>query len=89
MIEVQIDEKAIKLIYEDKIAEALKDLDREHIFWDSKELQRRTCMSWNTLQEYFFHDPSFPKTKLGGKWYFPVEETKSFLKNWLAEQPRG
>ena len=89
MVSVQIDESEVRQICQQKIAELLKDYDAEHVFWDTAELRRRTCMSWNTIQETFFFDPRFPKQKVGGKWYFPARETRAFLEQWLREQPGG
>lgn len=43
-------------------------------------------MSWNAILDAFFHDPRLIKRKMGGKWYFPVRETRVFLKIWLLEQ---
>lgn len=86
MIQVQVDENAIKELYNEKIEFHLKDLDKELVFWDSKELKRRTCMSWNTIQKYFFFEEGFPKIKLGGNWYYPADEAKAFLSNWLKER---
>lgn len=62
-----------------KIDEKLKEIDSELVFWDTKELMRRTCMCWNTIQKEFFFDKHFPKRKIGSKWYFPASETKQFL----------
>lgn len=86
MLTVQIDEEAVKQICRDRIDSLIREVDGEYVMWDSSELKKRTCMSWNTIQENFFHDHRFPKYKIGGKWYFPVAETKSFLMVWLSEQ---
>lgn len=86
VIQIQVDEKQVKQLYLEKIEELIKGVDREKVFWDSAELKRRTCMSWNTIQDTFFHDPRFKKVKIGGKWYFPAEETRKFLLLWLEEQ---
>lgn len=89
MIQVQVDEQEVRRLYLEKIEEKLKEVDAELVFWDSKELMRRTCLSWNTILDKFFYDPRFPKYKVGSKWMFPAEETKRFLLQWLSEQPRG
>lgn len=89
LLTVQIDEQEVRQLLLEKIEQKVKEIDAEMVFWDSKELMRRTCLSWNTIQEKFFHDPRFPKFKVGGKWLFPAEETKRFLLQWLHEQPRG
>lgn len=89
MIEVQIDETEVREMVKQKIAELLKEVDVEYVFWDTAELKRRTCMSWNFIQENFFFDPRFPKRKVGSKWYFPARETRAFLEQWLREQSMG
>jgi len=72
----------------EKIEEKLKEVELDLVFWDSAELKRRTCTSWNTIQDTFFHDPRFKKVKIGGKWYFPAKDTQQFLLEWLEEQRR-
>lgn len=86
MLTVQIDEAEVKQIVREKIDELVKEIDAEYVFWDAKELMRRTCMSWNFIQQQFFFDPGFPKFKVGNKWYFPARETREFLLRWLAER---
>jgi hypothetical protein len=87
MLNIQIDEQEVKQLYLEKLEEKVKEVDKELIFWDRKELLRRTCLSWNTILEKFFYDPRFPKYKVGQKWLFPAEESKKFLLKWLSEQP--
>ncbi|SDO80631.1 group-specific protein [Halobacillus aidingensis] len=86
MIQVQVDEAEIRQIYLEKIQEKLDEIDNELVFWDRKELMRRTCLSWNTILKEFFYDSRFPKHKIGSKWMFPAEQTKVFLIEWLKEQ---
>lgn len=86
IIQIQVDEEIIKEMLQAAIDKKLNELDKELVFWDSKELRRRTCLSWNTIQEHFFHDPEFPKAKIGGKWLFPAKETEEFLIAWLGER---
>lgn len=89
MLNIQIDENEVEKIYLEKLDEKIKDIDKDLVFWDTNELKRRTCLSWNTIQERFFFDPRFPKFKVGGKWMFPADETKTFLLQWINEQPKG
>lgn len=86
MLSVQIDEKVVEEIYLEEIKKRLEKVDNSMVFWDSKELKRRTCMSWNTILDNFFFEKGFPKVKVGGKWYFPAKETEEYLLNWLREQ---
>ncbi|APC48988.1 group-specific protein [Virgibacillus halodenitrificans] len=86
MLQVQVDESAVKQMYQEAIKRQLQELDQELVYWDSKELRRRTCMSWNTIQDNFFHEEDFPKVKIGGKWYFPAKEATEFLNKWLKEK---
>ncbi|WYQ41277.1 group-specific protein [Bacillus sp. FSL W7-1321] len=86
MFNVMVDENEVRELYLKKLEEKLKVVDSELVYWDSKELKRRTCMSWNTIQEKFFFHPDFPKFKVGGKWIYPAEDTKKFLLKWLQEE---
>ena len=89
MLQVQIDESVVQEQIRQRIADLVKEVDAEMVFWDAKELMRRTCMSWNFIQQQFFFDPRFPKFKVGNKWYFPARETREFLVKWLHEQRRN
>lgn len=89
MIQVQIDELEVRELYLQKLEEKLREVDKELVFWDSAELKRRTCLSWNTIQKEFFFDERFPKYKVGGKWIFPAKECQEFLLTWLKEQPKS
>jgi hypothetical protein len=86
MLEVTVNQELVRSLILEKIDEKVKSIDTDLVFWDSKELRRRTCMSWNNIQKQFFYDKRFPKYKIGTKWYFPAEETKQFLLTWLSEQ---
>lgn len=86
LVSVLVDEREIMKLCREKISELVKEADAEYVFWDTSELKRRTCMSWNTIQETFFFDPRFIKRKVGGKWYFPARQTRDFLEQWLHEQ---
>lgn len=88
MLNVQIDEQEVKKLAIEKIEEMLKDVEKDLVFWSRQELIRRTCLSWNTIQEHFFFDSRFPKYKVGNKWVFPADETKRFLLTWLSEQTK-
>lgn len=89
ILNVQIDEHAIKTLCRETIENLVKEVDAEYVYWDTAELKKRTCMSWNTIQDNFFFDNRFLKRKVGGKWYFPAKETREFLTKWLQEQPRS
>lgn len=87
MLTVNVDENEVRNLARERIAELVKEVDAEYIFWDTAELKKRTCMSLDTIQATFFYHPEFPKKKIGGKWYFPAKGTREFLLKWLAEQP--
>lgn len=89
MLTVNIDEAEVRQICRQRISELIKEVDAEYVFWDTAELKKRTCLSWNTIQDQFFFDPRFPKRKVGSKWVFPARETRAFLEQWLQEQPKG
>lgn len=86
MLQIQVDENAVKQLYLEAINKKLEEVDADLVFWDTKELKRRTRMSWNTIQDTFFHDQHFPKVKIGGKWYFPAKDCEQFLIKWLNER---
>lgn len=86
MLNVQINEQQVRELYIQKLEEKMKEVETELVFWDSSELKRRTCLSWNTIQDQFFFHPDFPKYKVGGKWMYPAEETKRFLLRWIRER---
>jgi len=86
LIAVQINEAEAKQLVRQRIAELVTEVEAELVFWDAAELKRRTCMSWNFIQEQFFFDKRFPKHKVGNKWYFPAKATREFLIQWLSEQ---
>ena len=86
MIKIQIDNTVVQELLKKSIEAKINEHSHDLIFWDSKELKRRTCMSWNTIQDNFFHDKDFPKVKVGGKWDYPAKETEQFLICWLKEK---
>ncbi|GEC93640.1 group-specific protein [Brevibacillus brevis] len=88
LVAVDVDEQEIRNMCREKISELIKEADAELVFWDKKELLRRTMMCWPTILNQFFYDPRFPKHKIGTKWYFPARETREFLTQWLSEQPK-
>ncbi|MBP1905298.1 hypothetical protein J2Z32_001926 [Paenibacillus turicensis] len=89
VVSVVVNESEVVKQLKQKLAEIIKDYDAELVFWDSKELMKRTCMSWNFIQEQFFYDPRFKKKKVNSKWLFPARETREFLELWLSEQTNG
>ncbi|SDJ66113.1 group-specific protein [Salimicrobium halophilum] len=85
-VNISVDEERIPEEIQKRLKEAIEATDKEMVFWDNKELMRRTCMSWNTMQEHFFFDERCPKVKIESKWYFPAEEMKQFLLTWMKEK---
>ncbi len=86
MFQILINEAEANQRFLEAIDKKIESVDAELVYWDSNELKRRTCMSWNTIQDNFFHDKDFPKAKVGGKWYYPAKEIESFLRKWLLER---
>ncbi len=86
MISIKLNEGELRRIYLEKIEASLEEIEKELIFWDRKELERRTCMCWSTIQKEFLFDPDFPKYKIGAKWYFPAKEAQVFLLNWIKSK---
>lgn len=88
MLVVQINDTEVKQLCIQKIEEKINEMDLEMVYWDAKELKRRTSMCWNSIQSTFFFDQNFPKFKIGQKWYFPARETRIFLENWIRNQKK-
>jgi hypothetical protein len=85
-VDIKIDENEVRKIYFEKLEQHINKIDTELTFWDSKELCRQTCMSWDSIQKEFFFDKRFEKYKIGHKWRFPAEDTRKFLLMWIREQ---
>ncbi|CAM4213943.1 hypothetical protein BAMA_02120 [Bacillus manliponensis] len=86
MLNIQLDEQMIEQRFLEELRKRLDQIEHKKVFWDMKELCRQTSMSRNTISENFFYDERFPKYKIGGKWYFPAQETEKFLLMWIQEQ---
>lgn len=86
LINIDINEHEVRKMYTQKLEEHIEKMDKELLFWDTKELVKQTRLSWDTIQKEFFYDPRFPKRKVGRKWLFPAKQTKEFLLTWLDEQ---
>lgn len=86
MFKIEVDESEIANMIREQVSKVVQQIDNELVYWDTAELKRRTCMSWNTIQDNFFFDPRFPKHKVGTKWYYPVRELRIFLEQWIKEQ---
>ncbi|GGC89137.1 hypothetical protein GCM10007216_19890 [Thalassobacillus devorans] len=81
-----MDEEEVKEFIKKQVEESLSNLKQDLVVWDSKELERRVCMSWGTIQNTFFYEKDFPKKKIGGKWHYPAKETEEFLLRWFNNQ---
>ena len=80
MIQVSIDEEALKTLYLEKVEERLKELESTVFFMNSKQLQAYLGMSWNTITTCLMADEDFPKIRLGAKWLFPTKEVSDYMK---------
>lgn len=89
MLSVQINEDEVKKLCKERIEKLIKEVEGEFVFWDRKELEKKTCMSWPFILKSFFYDKRFKKFKVGTKWLFPARETREFLELWLSEQTNG
>lgn len=85
MLSVQVDAQQVREMCKTRIDQLVKEADADLVYWDAGELMRRTCMSWNFIQDQFFFDERFPKFKIGKKWYFPAREAREFLEKWIRE----
>jgi len=88
MFQVQIDQRAAEEIFFEEIKKRVNMIESKLTFWDLSELSKQTCMSIGSIKEKFFYDQSFPKYKVGGKWYMPAAECEKFLIDWIKRQPQ-
>lgn len=86
LLSIEVNEQEIKNLVRERIAILVKEVEGEQVFWDRKQLEKSTCMSWPFILKTFFYDKRFQKFKVGKKWLFPVKETKEFLLTWIHEQ---
>lgn len=89
IITVSIDKAEMERLVQKEIKAQIQEINADLIYWDIKELCRRTCMSRSFILEQFFYHPDFPKYKVGTKWLMPAKETEEYLSNWLKRQPRS
>lgn len=85
-LNIEVNKAELLKMCREKLDQILREADTEFVFWDTNELVKRTCMSFDTIQKTFFYHPQFPKFKIGGKWYYPSRKTRDFLEAWLLEQ---
>ena len=83
LFEISIDKKVLEDKFYQELKKTLNRLDGNRTLWDMKELCRQSCMSENTIKDRFFYEPTFPKYKIGGKWYMPAKQTEEFLLKWI------
>lgn len=74
ILSVNVNKTEVMKMCREQIELLVKEVDSEYVFWDTSELKRRTCLSWNTIQSLFFFDPRFPKRKIGGSGFFLQEK---------------
>ncbi|WP_083227036.1 group-specific protein [Lysinibacillus xylanilyticus] len=89
IITVSIDKAEMERLVQKEIKAHIQEINSELVFWDLKELCRRTCMSRPFVLKQFFYHPDFPKFKVGTKWLMPSKETEEFLRNWLKQHPHS
>lgn len=88
-LSIEINNETIHEIVMEKIQEKIAEIDNEKLFYTLDDLQAITGFSKGHIMNTFFHDTRFTKIrrKIGRKWLFPVKETRTFLLEWIQEQP--
>lgn len=86
-IEIKVNEEYVNDLIDKKLDDYISSYPTL-VLWDSNDLKTYTRMSWNTIQDSFFHDPSFPKFKVGNKWFFPAKEAENFINHWALEKTK-
>ncbi|BAK94238.1 hypothetical protein KV134_08550 [Tetragenococcus halophilus] len=88
-LNIQINEEALESQIIEQIKLKIKAFDDNKIFYDLDDLVTITSFSKGHIMNTFFNDPRFRqiRRRVGRKWVFPVQETNTFLKQWILEQP--
>lgn len=86
MINIEVDSKYVEEQLKMAIEKRLNELDSQKIFWDMKELAKKTSMSISHLEKHVIYQPGFPMYRVGKKRVFPAKETEKFLLNWIKDQ---
>lgn len=88
-VSIEIDDQVVENIVLEKIQEKLSDINNVKLFYTLDDLQEITGFSKGHIMNTFFHDNRFAqiRRKVGRKWLFPVVETRTFLLEWIKEQP--
>lgn len=87
MLNIQIDDVVAESILREEIQKKADKIAVTRLFWDMKELCRQVSLSENTVKETFFHDPGFPKFRVGKKWLINAQLAEAFLNDWSKHQP--
>ncbi|MCM3363184.1 DNA-binding protein [Niallia sp. MER TA 168] len=85
MIEVKLDEKEIKNMYQDAIQKRLEEMDLESILMDTKQLCKTLSLSWPTVEKLFLSDPNFPSLRVGKKWLFNRKQVQEYVDRWYMD----
>lgn len=85
MINFQLDEKVLEEIYNQKVDEYLKSVERESMFMTFNDLVKYLNMSNVSIREFLLWRNDFPKIRLGTKWLFPRKEITNFMEKYLEE----
>lgn len=90
LINVKINQEKIKNLAKERIESYLnKNQDIDKLFYTMKDLEYITGFSRGHIENHILHDPEFIyiRRKSGIQWIFPVEETRSYLKEWVKYLP--
>lgn len=82
LLDIQINEEALKDQIHEQIRLKIKKIDSNKIFYDLDDLATITSFSKGHIMNTFFMDSRFRqiRRKVGRKWIFSVQETNVFLK---------
>nr|WP_285890865.1 helix-turn-helix domain-containing protein [Mesobacillus maritimus] len=75
----------MKELYLSEVQKHLKNMERDTMLMDSKQLCEKLNLSWPTIEKLFLSDPNFPKMRVGKKWLFNRKEVQTYIDKWSGE----
>ncbi|MGK8833236.1 group-specific protein [Bacillus paranthracis] len=78
MLNIQVDERAIRRLYLEKLEEKLKEVDAEFVFWDTSELEKERACRGLLFKKNSFLISVFKNLKCAGHGIFRLKKRKHF-----------
>ena len=88
MIEITVDEEALRTLYLEELNKRLDKLEEESYLINTKQLCEMLSLSLPTIQKVFLSDPDFPYMRIGAKWVFHRKKVEAYIDKWAEVNNR-